>query len=745
MASEADRYRSWSLHLWAVAVLLVAAALGPLIYCLGFGELASAQEAGWGVCLESHPLQFPATIFVAGLVAILAGVILRIQAQQAQEQAERVRKRRERAVQQAGREASRTPRLDKHTLKGIKRVVPDEIDVEDDLDLEQDSDPELEEIVEKEDPDSVMAFLQEEQQAQALRRDVDSDSEHRAKKGLASSGKYYVPPGLEGAPVLYLEPDVAPGEVDELEKYIDNPNRPFGDVNQALRQAFRIVLKQSTPVVVRAKPGVYQAAVEIPDRVTVINHRMPASASVDQRVEWLRGQDDIDHPERVTFLAPSDSEFGVRVMPGRKQGLFGCHVVGRRGVAQTGLRAKENMALAIVHCAFETCSRSGVEVADSGEDLDGRRVQFVGCVWRNNSAVRRGGGLVVENSAVRIEASIFDGNRAPRGGAIAVADSKIPLMVQRSLLQRNRAVANDVPSAVDVMKLEKWKSIEGVGGAMMVEDGLVRVVDCVVEGNDAAVGGGAIASLGGRVVIKSTGDERGVCKGNRACAGGGLLAVGWPERPALIRIKEVQIIQNLAKTVGGGAAAIGNAVLHCEHVQVETNRAEGGKRGVGGGIAAWRGAAAKLIGGEVVSNQVTGGGGGIAVLNGSLMLTGRCAVKRNRCKAKTGGGGVLALTTADRDLERYIGQQGFSLPFKLKIERVRITLNDGAGPGGGLRAGNLVDGVTFPLAVSINPPEWITGNETGADQQLAENIWIQWAGELRVNDDAPKTIKLALK
>ena len=744
MAAKVERYNAWSVHVLGGAALCLVAAAAPVIYCMWFGELAAAGEAGLGACLGAHPLPFSEAIFVAGVMGMAIGVVLRIQAQHEEAELERTRRRRERAVQRAGRETARTPRLDKNTLKGMQRVIPDEIEVDEELELGLQSQVSEASDGGHEDSDSVMAYLQQEQDARALRRQQKADTDGDDQPGRTPS-QYYVPPGLEEAPVLYLEADVDSVSAEDPAQRIDNPNLPYDDVNEALRHAFRIVMNRGTPVLVRAKPGVYQAAVEIPDRVTLINHRMPASATVDQRFEWLCKQDDISHPERVTFLAPSDSEFGVRVMPGRKQGLFGCYIVGRRGVAQTGLRSKENVALAVVHCAFEACSRSGAQVVNSGEDYDGRRVQFVGCRWRLNSAARRGGGLAVRNSAVRIEASIFEGNTAPRGGALSVVDAAAPLVLERSMLQRNRAVAEDAPKAAHAIKLGKWKSTHGIGGAMLVEGGLARVSDCVFEGNDAAVGGGAIASMAGRVVVKSTDEDRGICRGNRAGAGGALLAAGWPEKPGMIRLKGVLVTQNLAKSVGGGSAAVGNAVLHFEGATVQTNRTEGGKSGVGGGIAAWCGAAVKIDGGEVSSNLSSGGGGGVAVLNGSLKLSARCAIKRNRSTADTGGGGVLVVTKGDRDLERYIGQQGFSLPFKVKLERVRITLNNADGPGGGVRIGNLVNESTFPLAVTVEAPDWIKGNETRAPESLCEDIWVHWAGELRANDDTPTTLKMALK
>lgn len=741
MVRPGDRYRVWSRRCWGLAAIFIAASLGPMVYCMGWSEVAAAGEATVGYCLDVHLLQFPVTILVSGLFLVVGGVMLRINAGQVDEEARRHERKMDRAAQRvAERQPAHTPQLGEQGLRGAGQAVPDEIEVDEEFDLSFGDGSDAGGDEGEDDTNSMMAFLQAEQQARALRRE-DDDETPRA----TADGQYYVPPGLEDAPVLYVEADVEPTPVVDGTRRVDNPNLPHDDISEALRHAFRVVMKHETEVLVRVKPGVYQGAVEIPDRVTVMNHRLPASSTVDQRVAWLREQTEIDHPERVTLLAPGDSEFGVRVKPGRMQGLFGCHLVGRSGVVQTGLRARDNAALAVVHCRFESFSDSGAHVVDSGEDLPGRRVQFVGCVWRSNRAREAGGGLRVERSSVRVEASIFDGNRAPRGGAVAVSETEDPLIVERSLLQRNRALTDDVPGRVRAMSLKSWQKADGVGGGLLVRGGLARIKDTLIEGNDAAIGGGGIAAMGARVVVASSGEDRGVCRGNRADTGGGVLAVGWLENPAMIRAKNVEMEQNLAKSSGGAAAAVGNAVLHIEKGRIETNRAAGDEHGIGGGIAAWCAAGVQVLGTDVASNRSTGGGGGIGAFNASVKLAEGCVVHDNRADRNTGGGGVLVVTGEDRNLGSLIGQQGFSIPFKLKLEDVRIRANHAGGPGGGVRAGNIIDETTFPLAIKIERPTWITNNEADGDRDRAQNIWIEWAGRTVVDDDAGGAVKQVLK
>lgn len=732
-----SRFVKWRRRCWGLAVLLVAASLMPMIYCVGWAPTPDDMEAvSIGYCLGVHPLRFPTTIFVSGVMMAIAAVVLHQNELQAERDEQDLKRRVKRA---AARESVRTPAMNRATMRGTADEVPDEIEVGEDIEFGTESEEERA----AEDSDSVMAFLQDQQEDSGLRSDK-SAGKRRSGRTATPPGDHYVPPGMEDAPVLFVDGSVEPVAVADLSRRVDNADLPHVKVDDALRHAFDLVMERATAVVVRVMPGVYQTALEVPDRVTVINHQIPVAATVDERLAWLREQEDIDHRERVTFLAPEDSKFGVRMMPGSKQGLFGCYVVGRPGLVQTGLRANQNVALAIVHCAFESFSRGGCVVVDSGEELPGRRVQFVGCLWRHNAASNQGGGLFVEASAARIEASIFDSNRAPRGGAIAVIATEKPLIVERSLLQRNRALSEHEESTVDERTLQNWRASKGIGGALLVCDGLVKLEDTIIDGNDAAVGGGAIAAVGARVVVKSTGDGRGVCRENRADAGGGLLAVGWSEEPAMIRIKGAQIVKNLAKTTGGGAAAVGNAVLHFQDTSVEGNRAAGQARGVGGGIAVWRGAKVQINAGSVARNRADSGGGGVAILNGFLKLGDGATINRNRACAGPGGG-VMAATVADDDLDRIMGHPGFSLPFKIKINDARISSNTAAGPGGGLAAGNLFEESNFPMALLVRRARWINENKSGDGDRLVQNIWIEWAGKIEANDDSRGEVKLVMK
>lgn len=728
MVGPNSGYAVWRRRCWMGAVVLLVSVIAPMIYCMGWLTAPEGTEAvTLSQCANDHPLQYPTTLFLVAMGLIVVGLGLRIYEGRLREEKRVLDARVRRA---ASRNLRGTPVFDNRS----DAEVPEVIEVDEDLEFGED----LRDDDKYDDADTLMAFLQEAQrEKEQVPEERPARSERPELKGL------YYPPGLEEAAVLYLDGSVEATPVSDGSRRVNNPDLPHVEVDAALRHAFQLVLDKGEPVVVRVMPGVYQAALEIPDRVVVVNHRLPADATVDQRLGWLREQSQVDHPDRVTFLTPSHNDVAVRALPGQKQGIFGCYLVGRKGVAQTGLKSKNNAALAVVHCAFESFSRSGAIVEESGEDLPGRRVQFVGCLWRGNAAPERGGGLSIQGGAVSIEASIFDSNTAPRGGAIAAVDTLKPVRLERSLLQRNRALTDKTPGSVEALDLVDWQKVRGLGGALLVSGGLCRVVDTIFDGNDAAIGGGALASLGARVVLKSTGRERGICSENRARAGGALLAVGWPEQAAMIRASEWSINNNLGISVGGGAAALGRAVLTFDGGVVRGNRATGEKRGFGGGIAAWRGAKVRATEFEVTSNQASGDGGGLAVLNGFLKLEEGCSVNRNRAQGE--GGGVMVITLPDKDLERRIGQTGFTLPFKVKFDGVRITDNVSRGSGGGLRAGNMSQSPTFSVSILVRRPDWICENRGGQAVPDAQDIWISWAGRHRTRDGVKRQVKLALK
>ena len=725
--------KMWWRRLWGVAAVLVAASLGPVIYCFGWATPPGDVAVSVGYCVDVHPLRFPATIFICGMLSAVAGFVVRHQAMESQKEAERQERRLEQKVVEASRESARTPHreMGARGARGGPEPVPEAIDVGDELGFEESDDGD-----ERRDSNSPMAFLEEQQNAEEKRR-------QRAKERGRTDRDYYVPPGMEDGVELYVDADVDGSRGDDLSERIDAPKNPYGELDEALRDALRIVMERGRKVVVRLRPGVYATSVELPGQVSIVNHEIPVSATVDERLGWLREQTDIDHPERVTLLVSGDTNAGVRAVAAEGQGLFGCHLVGRQGVDQVGLEVRDNGSMAVVHCVFESFRGGGAEVVDSGEDLPGQRVQFVGCIWRGNTAPRRGGALRIEGSVARIEASILENNRAPRAGAVWVSDLDKPLVVKRTLLRRNRALGDDDAPAPDDVAPEDWGELNGVGGGLLVRDGLVKLVDTIVEGNDADQGGGGIAVLGARVIVESTGDGRGVVAENRSAAGGGALVVGSVERAAMLRLREAEFEKNLGTSLAGGVGIVGNAMLQAEDARFDSNRADVDGGGSGGGVGIWCGGAVRFDGGQLTGNDA-GAGGAIAVRNGSLKLDGGLLIDRNDARCGPGGG-LLVVTAADRRLDRLIGEEGFDLPFKLRIGEVRITGNSADGPGGGLRAGSMGTSSAFPLVIDVRRPNWIANNEATTERRHAQNLWIEWAGKMKSSDETKGRVELKLK
>jgi hypothetical protein len=188
--------------------------------------------------------------------------------------------------------------------------------------------------------------------------------------------------------------------------------------------------------------------------------------------------------------------------------------------------------------------------------------------------------------------------------------------------------------------------------------------------------------------------------------------------------------------MGGGAAATGRALLHLEGTAVEQNHASGGPRGLGGGVMIWRGATLQTREVEIASNRADSAGGGVAVLNGSLSMVEGTSVNRNIANSGAGGG-VLILTLEDPILERLVGQPGFEIPFRCKLDGARLSHNQARGAGGGLRVGNRGASPTFPLQVGIRRPDWINDNKSVEKAERFGQICIRWAGQV-VGDDTTR-------
>ncbi len=610
------------------------------------------------------------------------------------------------------------------------------IDIDEELDLGPPVDLGAVRSEVEEDPDSLMAFVQ----ARVVRSESEPDAlvEHES-----TLDGFYCPPGMARSPILYvdLSYEESQNALDDDQR-VDNPEHPFKSVERALLAAQKLCLKPDQRVQVRLMPGVYQTALQIPDRVVLVNHRMPAEGNKRQREAWLADQSDIDHPERVTILAPANSDATITFLPGRLQGLFGCQIVGREGVAQLGIRAAGCMALVLLHCAVEGFSQGGIEITDCGEDLPGRQTTMMGCRLSANTSAKGGGALHVLRSALRLEDCVFESNTAPIGGAILARNLKSPLLLQGCTLSRNRALTRQLPEGPLLqLKLAEWKQSKGLGGAVALVSSLLKVIDSRFEGNDASVGGGAVVALASRVVLQS-GDQEAFVE-NRALAGGAILAIGWADAQSVIKSHGANFKGCLAKHFGGAIALIGLSAAQFEEGDFEANRCTD-PESVGAAIFCHKGASLQGRTLTLQNNRAQGNGGAIGAINASIRLTEGCILQRNSAELGEGGA-IYCVTSRDTDVEQLVSAADFSLPFTLSLADVTIQYNRAHGLGAGLRAGNSDAYSTFSLDVELEKPETIWNNRSALpDGRDVHDVWITWAGNPRVTSREKLPVKMLL-
>lgn len=732
MAASNSNSGRWKKAMIA-GVGLLAASLGPWIYCGWTAEAMEGQSVA-AMCLESHPLQFPTTIFAAGMMMVVVGMAMWIVDTVREREDEAEKKRLDRAVQRAAnRQAHRTPHMSAKSMREGGGEAPEYIEAEG---LDEESEEETTEVPRADDEDSVMAFLERE----------TSREQGELGRELAESGRY-VPKGLEGAAVFYVDGQAEPWEgADEARMGVEE--RAFRRLEPALNAALNWVIEEGQAVMVRVKPGVYQETITIPGGVSVVNDAMPGDLNVDQRLRWVRDQESVDHPQRVTLMSGGDEPVAIRFPAGEYQGLFGCHVVGRRGVSQRGVEAKGAHALAVINCVFEGFGSGGVRLEKCGEDLPGQKAQLVGCLWRDNHSSSGGGALAVEGGVVRVVGSILEGNRAPQGGAIWTKKCVKPLAIKRCLFRRNRAVekaSNKDDVAPWVRQVEGWRTRSGLGGAVYVGEGLAQVVDSIFEGNDGPVGGGAVAAVRARVVIKGSSRSRCSIQSNRGGFGGGVLAVGWGGETAMVKVEGGEWVRNLATKMGGAAAAIGDAVIGIKDGAVETNRAGRPRENVahGGGLAAMWGGSVSIDGGVVEDNKATGDGGAVVVEQGSLKLDGAVQLMKNEA-ARGVGGAVAVMMDGARGLDGWLQQPGVEAPWKVRLVSARIGENVSQGPGGGVYVGHRGQTPALSVKLEVGRRDWVVSNTSREGASHGQNIWVIWGEELRASDEGTRPLEMVL-
>lgn len=682
-----------------------------------FDRLGASEE----VCRQFHPLGERKLGWGVSVGAVLLMLLSRVMAKRSEQRSVRRGLDDQPAGHYTGdRRSMETSSRAGGGHGGGRDGVPEAITISQELEIDV-----SENADDDEDVDALINYLEEEESA---REEVQEKRTRRRQQGTDVDG-FYCPPGLESAPVLYVDPSnqAASDEMDALDARADNPERPFRTIQAALDRAGKLFMSARTPVQVRVSPGVYQEKLFIPAQVSLVNHRLPAEGSVRQHLQWLVSQQDVGHPDRVTILPPADAEFAVTFERGQHQGIFGCHLVGREGVRQQGIVAEHCMSLAVVHCSIEDFAAGGMTTVDCGGDNKRTSVQIVGCRFRNNQAMR-GGAICARGGTMRIEKTRMERNRSSLGGAIYAADFMGLLQLDEVGFRANESDSEDRLSVrPDVVKLQDWQHGTGLGGAMCAIRTKTKLTDCKFLQNHAKIAGGALALVGAQAVFDSR-DSGNSFKRNQARVGGAIFLAGWTGCRATLKAKGSKFLENEAGSDGGAIAVVGFAAAQVLEAKFSKNKSLASD-GVGG-------AAATLKGGQFMAKETrfrgnvsAGRGGAAGAINASLVLSDGCYVEENVAEGGEGGG-LYCLSEANAEMEQLMNRTDFKLPLVFTTRDVAIRHNRSAGQTAGLLVGNDDDQATFPIKVTIEKPMFVRNNKADGGSERSADLLVRWKREV---------------
>lgn len=682
------------------------------------------SKAASALCLEQYsPLDEPAAVGI-GVLALVLGLFAR---SRVPEQKLRVPRRATDTTVGAGPAAGPATAWSAPDRHGAD--VPDAIDLSQELDLGfERSAADVED-----EGDTLMNYLEEQ-------RELSEASEAGVGGEAATTvDGFYAPPGLGDSAILYVDPAQAAASdaATDAAGRVGNPERAYQTIAAAHAHAAKLVRQTGQPVQVRLAPGVYQEAVEVPDRVALVNHRLPAEGSVRQRLEWVSSQKEVDHPDRVTLLPPPDAQRALTLAQGRMQGVFGCHIVGREGVAQTGVVVESALAAAIVHCVIDGFEGGGIRARQSGTAAPGSGLSLVGCRVRGNIA-RRGGGLFATRCTLRIEQSVFERNRASVGAGALVDEAAAPAVFEQVEFRQNMATrAPDDPHEPHPVRarIDSWSSRTGLGGGLAVRRSEARIVGCRFLVNAAETAGGGLANLGSRILIKGERRSDEAFSENKSAAGGAAACIGWTGCQAILKLTAVTLGRNLADSFGGGIFAVGLGVVQMADAQLIDNHSKL-DRGMGGAIFAVKGARLLAKGCRFSKNKSAGHAGALGAVNASIELGDGCIIEENTAQGGMGGA-IIVLSRADAELEELMStHRDFTLPFALRMLDVSVRHNAARRPPAGIWVGNRDDQPTFPVEVALKYPERVRHNEAWDEGGgLDEQIVVQWAGRVVATAD----------
>ena len=582
--------------------------------------------------------------------------------------------------------------------------------------------------------DSLMSFVVERARAQD---EAESDEEIVG----SDIGGFFCPPGYEDRKSIYVDPSSEAARDDYTDDTPFNaPQYPFKSLDGAMKFAAIRIVRDTPGMQVRLAPGVYQSSVAIPDRVVLVNHRMPIEGTLTQRLKWITDLE-LNDPARVTILPPATSEFAIRFGAGVNQGIFGCHLVGRDGVAQAGIVGVAAHRLAIFNCHIEGFRRGGIRLDQCGTEVHGNGTRVMACGIVHNAALE-GGGIHAAKSVVRITTCMISRNRARNGGGVWLSQMKAPVIINDSRFSHNLAKGSELEEALGDIGLKEWARLQGTGGALMMFGGTMKIVGSEFVDNTATLGGGGLAILGGKAILEGTEEHAIRFERNKAHAGAGFLVCGWQGAEATLKLTTSDLQHNVSEVIGGAGAALGLATVQVSGAKVSNNHATE-RTSIGGAFGAINGAEFITKAVEFRTNSCVGSGGALGAVNASLRLGEGTDLRDN--SANHAGGGIYIITESHEEIAELISQGRIKIPFVLAMKDCVVSSNAADDLGGGLRAGNTASEATFALGIRMEGASRIRNNRTKHPNAAGDDVWVVWIDDVVASTENRPGPKLLLK
>ncbi len=493
----------------------------------------------------------------------------------------------------------------------------------------------------------------------------------------------------------------------------------FFDLERAIIAARAMLSKSPKGVQIKIKPGIYKCSIEVPPNIVIVNTKMPNFSNSRDGLLWV-SQQELDDIDRVTILADPNKSHAVKFMSGSRQGIFGCHIVGRRTPNQCGIFIERSDSVEIVNCVVEQFTSSGIRIERAGSEFPKIRVEVLGSMIRQNQALQ-GGGIFVRESTVLIQSSVLKENSARQGGGVYIDGAKRPFVLDAVRFEKNVALDPQKNPAQPDRVLETWEQQTGLGGAIFGLQTKIKAKDLECIENLAEVAGGAISLLSsGMTIIEDNYASR--IERNKSHLGAGVFVVGTPEKDALLKAEQTSISSNICRGFGGAFCILGTAIAQLEDCVVEKNQAVNAS---GGAISCHLGGSVDVRGGSVSENVAALNGGGIAASNGRIRIRGLAKINNNTAHAC--GGGIFAISEPTKITETLLNTNALQLPLKIIIGEIQIRYNRCEKVGAGLRLGNLTQNPTMPVDIIIDANASIRSNETMKGE--ASDLFATWAGQ----------------